>query len=316
MTDVHAYPDPMLPIKQNNKAQVVGEFGGIGVFIPDHQWNTNTAWGYIQEKPADLKTKYTIMTQHLQLLQKQGLSGSIYTQPYDVEGEQNGLMTYDREVIKVPFKDLQKIHQPLDPDANTNVPEPSIQNADLTDPAEKYRINLQQYIDGNHEPDFLKKLLLQASQAGDQEGKTIIGTAYIATLTAPLSDDDIRLVAKYTNTVKDNSYQLVKQDTAGFQRVLGKRPYTVKMMNMVYAGIMAPLIDGKTNPDWDAITNAIKPYGAAGEEMLLRAETVHFLNKQDWKSFKPVAMAYLNKYGANIKPEEKTMFENACKNAQ
>jgi len=86
MTDVHSYPYPMISIKQAGKAQVCGEFGGIGVFIPDHQWNTSSAWGYIQEKPAALKAKYTIMNQDLQLMENEGLSGSIYTQPFDVEG--------------------------------------------------------------------------------------------------------------------------------------------------------------------------------------------------------------------------------------
>lgn len=42
----------MISIKQPAKAQVVGEFGGIGVFIPDHLWLTGSAWGYIQEKPV------------------------------------------------------------------------------------------------------------------------------------------------------------------------------------------------------------------------------------------------------------------------
>ncbi|WP_211339635.1 hypothetical protein [Mucilaginibacter gracilis] len=44
MTDVHAYPDPMMSVKQPGKAQVCGEFGGIGVFIPDHQWQTGSSW--------------------------------------------------------------------------------------------------------------------------------------------------------------------------------------------------------------------------------------------------------------------------------
>ncbi|WP_188937862.1 hypothetical protein [Puia dinghuensis] len=71
----------MMLIKQPGKAQVLGEFGGIVVFIPDHQSNSASAWGYITEKPATLPIKYTIMNQHLQLLQREGLSGSIYAQP-------------------------------------------------------------------------------------------------------------------------------------------------------------------------------------------------------------------------------------------
>jgi len=123
ITDVHAYPDPMNSMQIDGKARVCGEFGGIGVFIPDHQWLKGSAWGYITEKPATFKTKYEIMNQHLKQLEAEGLSGSIYTQPFDVEGEQNGLMTYDREVIKIPFAELRKIHSSLNPGANSSIPQ-------------------------------------------------------------------------------------------------------------------------------------------------------------------------------------------------
>src|SRR5690606_1500156 len=115
------------------KARILGEFGGIGVFIPDHQWNPMNAWGYVQVTPSSLKGKYTIMNQHLQLLEREGLSGSIYTQPFDVEGEQNGLMTYDREIVKIPFEELRKIHRPLVSDFGS-IPPVTAQNADITDP--------------------------------------------------------------------------------------------------------------------------------------------------------------------------------------
>jgi beta-galactosidase/beta-glucuronidase len=49
MTDVHSYPNPMLPIKQQNKVQVCGEFGGIGVPIEGHLWDDLVAgWGMME----------------------------------------------------------------------------------------------------------------------------------------------------------------------------------------------------------------------------------------------------------------------------
>jgi len=169
LTDVHSYPEPRDAIKMEGKAQVVGEFGGIGTFIPDHQWVTGSAWGYVQEKAATLQEKYMIMNQRLQLLQKEGLSASVYTQPFDVEGEQNGLMTYDREVIKIPFDTLRKIHAPLNPDTSNTSPVRAT-DADLAHPGLTYRRLLQEHINRNREPAFLKKLALIASQAGDREG--------------------------------------------------------------------------------------------------------------------------------------------------
>ncbi|HZI54024.1 MAG TPA: beta-galactosidase, partial [Chitinophagaceae bacterium] len=42
-----------------------------------------------------------------------GLSAAIYTQVSDVEGEVNGLMTYDRRIIKMPVDKLSKVHGKL-----------------------------------------------------------------------------------------------------------------------------------------------------------------------------------------------------------
>jgi Glycosyl hydrolases family 2/Glycosyl hydrolases family 2, sugar binding domain/Glycosyl hydrolases family 2, TIM barrel domain len=312
MTDVHSYPDPMKPIRQEGKAQVVGEFGGIGVFIPDHQWNSSNAWGYIQEKPAGLAAKYAIMNQHLQLLQHEGLSGSIYTQPFDVEGEQNGLMTYDREVVKIPFETLRKIHGRLNSDMGT-IPEVSALNADLTEPGLIYSRMLQEYIDGRHDPDFLKKLAMMATQAGDKQGAREVGAGYVASLKAPFSEEDIRSVAQFTQSIKDAGFQLMNNNADAFRKVMGDRPYVVAMMNLIYKGEIQPEIDGHPSPDWAAIGNKVKPYGAAGEEMLLRAETIHFLNSQDWAHFVPAAKEYLAKYGDNVRDSEKQMLEGNIK---
>jgi len=308
MTDVHSYPDPMMPIRQDGKAQVLGEFGGIGVFIPDHQWNSSSAWGYIQEKPAGLAAKYTIMSEHLQLLQREGLSGSIYTQPFDVEGEQNGLMTYDREVVKIPFETLRKIHARLNPDMGT-IPEVSALNADLTEPGLNYSRMLQEYIDGRHDPDFLKKLAMTATQVGDKPGAQQAGAEYVTSLKAPLSETDIQSVAQFTSSTKDAGFRLMTENADAFRKVMGDRPYTVAIMNMIYKGEIQPEVDGHPTPDWAVIGAKTKPYGAAGEEMLLRAETIYYLNNQDWSHFVPVAKDYLAKYGDNLRDTEKQMLQ-------
>lgn len=311
MTDVHSYPDPMISIKQEGKAQVCGEFGGIGVFIPDHQWLTGSAWGYIQEKPAGLLAKYQIMNQHLEILEKEGLSGSIYTQPFDVEGEQNGLMTYDREVVKIPFATLRRIHSRLNPDANIHIPEVMAQDADLTEPGLKYSEQLQQYIDGKREPAFLKKLAMMASQAGDKPGAELAGKAYIATLEAPLSEEDINSVAQFTKSTRDPGFALMNANPEQFKKVLGERKYTTMMMNLIFKGEIEPMITGSENPDWDAIETKVKAYGEPGEEMFLRAKTIALYNKQDWVSYSAAAKRYLEKYGKNISEQERVAFQAA-----
>lgn len=309
MTDVHSYPDPMDALKMDGKARVLGEFGGIGVFIPDHQWNIGNAWGYIQEKPASLQAKYTIMNQHLVLLQKQGLSGSIYTQPFDVEGEQNGLMTYDREIIKIPFAEMRKIHQPLNPSMGA-IPEVAAAAPDLTEPGVLYSRILQQYIDGNREATFLKKMVQAASQAGDKPGIALAGRDYIATLKMPLSNEDILSVSQLTKSTHDPGFALMTQYIEEFKKALGDRQFTVALMNMIYKGEMEPMIQAGS-PDWNAMEEKIKAFGAPGEEIYLRAKTIEHYNKKEWTSFVSTATVYLNKYGGFLDPNEKNAFQQA-----
>ncbi len=111
MTDVHEYPGPGIPPKQDGKAMVLGEWGGVGVSIPGHQWNAKSGWGYIKVSPEEFARKYEFMVKHLKLFEEEGLSGAIYTQPFDVEIEENGLITYDREIFKIPVEKIKAINQ-------------------------------------------------------------------------------------------------------------------------------------------------------------------------------------------------------------
>jgi hypothetical protein len=300
ITDVHAYPDPMNAIRMDGKAQVCGEFGGIGVFIPEHQWNTNSAWGYIQEKPAALKAKYTIMAQHLKLFEQQGMSGSIYTQPFDVEGEQNGLLTYDREIVKIPFEDLRTIHKGLNPDMGT-IPEVTAKNADITEPGEVYSKLLQQYIDGNRDPKFLQKMAMMAMQAGDKPGGALASAAYIDNLQKPYSKESLGYIMQVTNSVKDKGFQIIQDNVAAIDAAMGPRQAEVKMMNIVFKDEIESAVSGQNaNPNWNALAASTKKYGPAGEEILLRAKTFHYMNRQDWNNFVVAGDEYITKYGSTI----------------
>ncbi|MBO9572725.1 MAG: hypothetical protein J7497_11050, partial [Chitinophagaceae bacterium] len=310
IADVHAYPDPINAPAKEGRVQILGEFGGIGVFIPDHQWLSNKSWGYVQVTPAQLLGKYTIMNEHLQLLEKEGLAGSIYTQPFDVEGEENGIMTYDREVIKMPFEELRKVHGHIVPDIGT-VPQVTAQNADITDPGILYSRMLQQFIDGKNEPAFLKKLADMAAQVNDKDGIDRAGNAYIASLKTPLSEEDIKSVAQFTKSTKDPGFKFMLNNEEQFKKVIGDRQFTVNMMNMIFKGDMEPMVENNPHPDWKAIEAKVKSYGAPGEEILLRAKTVHYINAQDWDNYVPVAKEYLAKYKANIRANELQMFQQA-----
>lgn len=113
ITDIHRYPGPAPAPALPGKAMVLGEWGGVRVSIPGHQWNLSRSWGYMDVHPSEFAEQYEYMISKLKRYEKDGLSGSIYTQPYDVESEENGLMTYDREVMKIPAATLKKMNSPL-----------------------------------------------------------------------------------------------------------------------------------------------------------------------------------------------------------
>jgi hypothetical protein len=103
--DIHVYPGPGSPKPESTRAAVLGEFGGLGLSTPGHMW-TKTFWGYrgVRDQ-ADLTRKYERLMQGVYgLKEKPGLSACVYTQTTDVETEANGLLTYDRAVIKVDIE--------------------------------------------------------------------------------------------------------------------------------------------------------------------------------------------------------------------
>ncbi|MHA1105757.1 MAG: glycoside hydrolase family 2 protein [Promethearchaeota archaeon] len=114
--DIHRYPSPIMPNIDNAKSRalVVGEFGGIGLDVENHMWNTTEKFVYRNFSDSDkLTRKYERFIKKLQSLIENGLSAAIYTQITDVEGEVNGLLTYDREIIKIDQDRLNKLNTSL-----------------------------------------------------------------------------------------------------------------------------------------------------------------------------------------------------------
>jgi beta-galactosidase/beta-glucuronidase len=115
--DLHNYPSPAMPdpaVFGKDQIYVLGEFGGLGLPLEGHTWQGKDNWGYQSFPNADeLMTKYDSFMISVSELISQGLSAAVYTQTTDVEIEVNGLMTYDRKVIKMPETKLNALHQDL-----------------------------------------------------------------------------------------------------------------------------------------------------------------------------------------------------------
>jgi hypothetical protein len=101
LIDKHSYPAPGGVAPTDTRASVCGEFGGIGMRVPGHMWNPNS-WGYTMVSTGEeLAQLYDAYLQQLAGLRDEvGLSAGVYTQITDVEVEINGLITYDRKVVK------------------------------------------------------------------------------------------------------------------------------------------------------------------------------------------------------------------------
>jgi beta-galactosidase/beta-glucuronidase len=115
--DLHNYPGPAMPkaeIFGAKQAIVLGEFGGLGLPLENHTWVEKNNWGYQSFTDADALFKtYSGYLDRIAGYIGKGLSAAIYTQTTDCEVECNGLMTYDRKVVKVQEEKLKSAAQKL-----------------------------------------------------------------------------------------------------------------------------------------------------------------------------------------------------------
>jgi beta-galactosidase/beta-glucuronidase len=112
LKDIHAYPGPAAPQPEKGRISVLGEFGGLGLAIKDHSWTTKN-WGYqeLSDREKLLARYEELIVELMKLKYSPGLAAAVYTQTTDVETESNGLMTYDREMIKMDADKLREINQ-------------------------------------------------------------------------------------------------------------------------------------------------------------------------------------------------------------
>ena len=111
--DSHNYPNPQMKFTSGGlQIDVLGEYGGIGWPVEGHLWQADKNWGYIEYKSGeDVLKQYAAYAEDLKKIIQQGVSAAVYTQTTDVEGEVNGLMTYDRKIVKMDENRLRAVNQ-------------------------------------------------------------------------------------------------------------------------------------------------------------------------------------------------------------
>ncbi|OXU15166.1 glycoside hydrolase family 2 protein [Sedimentisphaera salicampi] len=148
--DIHVYPGPGIE-SDPDRAAVLGEFGGLGWPVPGHLWRDKKNWGYRNfSSQQELWERYRSLMDDTWGLKGQGLAAAIYTQTTDVEGEVNGLLTYDRKVIKLDPEKMTKLHQRFYEPAGPSV---TIMK-DSEERRQLWKYSRSSEHEGWHKPDF------------------------------------------------------------------------------------------------------------------------------------------------------------------
>ena len=149
--DAHMYPGPGMEPGGPNRAAVLGEFGGLGLPVEGHLWWNKRNWGYrTYETAEELRRQYGLVVGNVYGMLGFGLSAAIYTQTTDVEGEINGLMTYDRAVVKYDFTEATRAADRL----YGPIPESRTLSASSRFEPQSWRYTFDAPGEGWREPDF------------------------------------------------------------------------------------------------------------------------------------------------------------------
>ncbi|MDC0707513.1 AbfB domain-containing protein [Stigmatella sp. ncwal1] len=115
VADWHTYVGPASPVPSATRAAVLGEFGGLGLRVTGHEWSPGNGFGYeMMSDAAALTSRYVGLMQRSQsLMTNPGLSAAVYTEITDVENEINGMLTYDRVIMKPNVAQVRAAHDSL-----------------------------------------------------------------------------------------------------------------------------------------------------------------------------------------------------------
>lgn len=114
LKSLHVYFKPVR-IPDDKRCIVLSEFGGYSLPTEGHMFNPTKLFGYKKFKTQEAFAAAFEKLYDKQVIPKiaEGLSAAVYTQVSDVEEEINGLVTYDRRVIKLPREVAQRVNAQL-----------------------------------------------------------------------------------------------------------------------------------------------------------------------------------------------------------
>ena len=108
---IHIYFKKVKLPQASGKPIVLSEFGGYSWKTPHNSFNSSQNYGYklLDSKESLTKAIVELYERDVIALIPHGLAACVYTQVSDVEDETNGLLTYDRQMVKVDEEVIKKL---------------------------------------------------------------------------------------------------------------------------------------------------------------------------------------------------------------
>ncbi|WP_291914613.1 glycoside hydrolase family 2 protein [Chitinophaga sp. CB10] len=290
VADIHSYPFPRSVKNASGKIQAVGEFGGITVSVPYHTWNDLQTWGYDTKKPSQFRDIYRRMIDSIASLKKNGLSAAIYTQPFDVETEENGFVSYDRLVLKIPFDTLRSINSIITGRAIGQPIEGSLLTAfkliNESDNEDNYENYLKEIRNGRNDSAFLRRMILLSLKKRDSANTNYLTGMFLKKIKERLNYDNVSLLTYIVKGPENPGYALLLNDSLGAMRAIGERGYQYWRKNMILNKYIKPRLASNTDIDWDKVESEVaKVYGEGGKVYVWGAAMYQNYRNKSWKEF-------------------------------
>jgi hypothetical protein len=300
VTDVHSYPYPKLPMKMPEKAMVCGEFGGISLGIPNHQFNDLTSWGYMNVSNVDLNKVYSNMVDTLLVLKSIGLSASIFTQPVDVETEENGFLTYDRKVLKVDPQLVRSLNGSL-------IDKHSSDHSNIFLNIGKSNKIFSEFSPDNLQKKFefrtadsmdMRRLILLSFQGDGITKLPAMEKYYFQLLKSPFKQSNFDFLSFITKSINDFSFEYLIRNRETFNVQLGNSVVDNKIADIVLVSLVRPFISRGKLDSLNYYADFLdKKFGSLVLEKFYGELMVYFLDNSEWERFGEYYLFYFSKIG-------------------
>jgi tetratricopeptide (TPR) repeat protein len=218
------------------------------------------------------------------------LSGATYFQIVDVESEQQGFLTYDRAVAKVPVAEIERLNAKLVPRAKNYAQATegySVADADSTPEPKRYGTLVAEFRAGRRDAAFLQRLALMAIRQKDTAQATAASDAFVKHAPQPYTREFWQAVLAITQTSKDDAFKLLRNNVSEVNATLGAQEAEKKLLEVIQRELITPYFkDPQRKQGWkDFEASVAAEHGDLGREAVYGAQMMEALMQENWVSF-------------------------------